>query len=190
MNAKATGTADDDNVVEFPRAVGVAKGELHVVIGTAVLEYMRAQGEALINGPKGAWLYSHGIWELRIDINAWLNVRIEGVCEGLGFTNTNKLTSEVRNRILRRPELWRDDIAWDQHGKIPTRSGLIDPLTGELEPARPDHFCTWRVECDYDPPPPQPARGGKRCCPTCSATVIRPNRLRSCVLCRNASARR
>jgi phage/plasmid-associated DNA primase len=92
-------------------------------------------------------------WHLgmRIDINAWLNVRIEAVCEGLGFTNTNKLTSEVRNRILRRPELWRDDVPWDEHGKIPTRSGLVDPLTGSLEPARPDHFCTWRAACDYDP---------------------------------------
>jgi hypothetical protein len=150
-NPNGTGKADNDNVVEFPRAVGIAKGELHVVIGNAVIEHMRAKGETLINGPKGAWLYSRGIWELRTDINAWLGMRIEAVCEGLGFTNTNKLSSEVRNRILRRPELWReDDIPWDQHGKIPTRSGLIDPHTGKLEPARPDHFCTWRVEVDYD----------------------------------------
>jgi P4 family phage/plasmid primase-like protien len=112
---------------------------------------MRAQGEALINGAKGAWLYSRGIWELRTDINAWLGMRIETVCEGMGFTNTNKLTSEVRNRILRRPELWHDDIPWDQHGKIPTRSGLVDPVTGELSPSRPEDFCTWRIECDYDP---------------------------------------
>jgi phage/plasmid-associated DNA primase len=63
-----------------------------------------------------------------------------------------KLINETHNWIERRPELWRDDeIPWDQHGKIPTRSGLVDPLTGALEPAQPDHFCTWRVEVDYDP---------------------------------------
>jgi phage/plasmid-associated DNA primase len=150
-NPSGSGKADNDNVVEVPRAVGIAKGELHVVVGNAVLEHMGAQGEALINGPKGAWLYSRGIWDLRTDINAWLGMRIETVCEGMGFTNTNKLTSEVRNRILRRPEIWHDDVPWDQHGKIPTRSGLVDPLTGALEQARPDHFCTWRVEVDYDP---------------------------------------
>ncbi len=153
MDAKVSGSGatDDDNVVEFPRAVGIAKSELHVVVGNAVLEHMGAQGEALINGPKGAWLYSRGMWELRTDINAWLGMRIETVCEGMGFTNTNKLTSEARNRILRRHEIWHDDVPWDQHGKIPTRSGLVDPLTGALEPARPDHFCTWRVEVEYDP---------------------------------------
>jgi D5 N terminal like len=150
-NLSGSGKAENGNVVEFPRAVGIAKSELHVVIGNAVLEHMRAQDEALINGPKGAWLYSRGIWELRTDIDAWLGMRIETVSEGLGFTNTNKLTSEVRNRILRRPEIWHDDVPWDQHGKIPTRSGLVDPKTGELEPARPDHFCTWRVEVEYDP---------------------------------------
>ncbi|MHC2666989.1 hypothetical protein ACMA5K_22140 [Bradyrhizobium diazoefficiens] len=145
-------TIDKGNVVEFPRAVGVPKGELHAFVGNAVLDYMRSQGETLINGKFGAWLYSDGVWELRTDIDAWLGMRIEKVCEGLGITNTNKLTGEVRNRILRSPELWRDgSIPWDQHGKIPTRSGLIDPKTGELEPARPDHFCTWRVEVDYDP---------------------------------------
>ncbi|TYO67076.1 hypothetical protein FXV83_07675 [Bradyrhizobium hipponense] len=144
-------TIDKDNVVEFPRAVGVPKSEMHAFVGNAVLDYMRSQGETLVNGKGGAWLYSHGVWELRIDIDAWLGMRIEKVCEGLGITNTNKLTGEVRNRILRSPELWREgNIPWDQHGKIPTRSGLVDPRTGELEPARPDHFCTWRIEVDYD----------------------------------------
>ncbi|SDJ91584.1 D5 N terminal like [Bradyrhizobium sp. Rc2d] len=142
----------DENVVKFPRAVGVAKGELHVVIGDAVLAHMRTLGEALIiTRQKAKWLYSGGLWELRTDINEWLDMRIETVCERMGVTNANKLTSEARNRILRRPELWRDQVPWDQHGKIPTRSGLVDPITGELEPARPDHFCTWRVEVDFDP---------------------------------------
>ncbi|MCK1525685.1 MULTISPECIES: hypothetical protein [unclassified Bradyrhizobium] len=145
-------TTDKGNVVEFPRAVGVPKGELHAFVGNAVLDYMHSQGETLINGKDGAWLYSRGVWELRTDIDAWLGMRVEKVCEGLDITNTNKLTGEVRNRILRSPELWREGkMPWDQHGKIPTRSGLIDPKTGELEPARPDHFCTWRVEVDYQP---------------------------------------
>ncbi|WP_271508720.1 hypothetical protein [Bradyrhizobium sp. CCBAU 11357] len=145
-------TIDKGNVVDFRRAVGIPKGEMHAFVGDAVLDYLRSQGETLINGKGGAWLYSRGVWELRTDIDAWLGVRIEKVCEGLGITNTNKLTGEVRNRILRSPELWRDDdIPWDQHGKIPTRSGLIDPRTGDLELARPDHFCTWRIDVEYDP---------------------------------------
>jgi P4 family phage/plasmid primase-like protien len=155
MDTKASGNGatDDNNVVKFPRTVGVAKGELHVVIGNAVLEYMRAYGEELINTPDGSWLYARGVWARRIDINTWLNARIEQVCRGLGYTKSNnQLVGEIRGWVLRNPDLRRDDeIPWDQHGKIPTRSGLIDPLTGVLEQARPDHFCTWRVEVEYDP---------------------------------------
>ncbi|HWE06989.1 MAG TPA: DNA-primase RepB domain-containing protein, partial [Rhizomicrobium sp.] len=122
-NAGAGAKTDDDNVVEFPQP-GVSKGELHIALGRAVLAHMRAQGEALVNGRDGSWLYAAGIWELRVDIKAWLDARIEEVCRGLGFKSNNKLVNETRCWIIRNPELRRDEIPWDQHGKIPTRSGL------------------------------------------------------------------
>jgi D5 N terminal like len=134
-----------------PKPTVSKKSEHHIVLGQAVLAHMRASGEELINIKGGAWFYSAGIWELYVG-DQWLNVRIEQACAGLGFKSVNKLINETRQWILRQPQLWRKDpLPWDQHGKIPTRSGLIDPLTGELEPARPDHFCTWRVEVEYDP---------------------------------------
>jgi hypothetical protein len=34
---------------------------------------------------------------------------------------------------------------------VPTLSGLIDPVTGELEVVNPEHFCTWRIPCEYSP---------------------------------------
>ena len=38
------------------------------------------------------------------------------------------------------------------HGKVPTRDGLIDPITGELEPLKPGHFATWVLpKVKYDP---------------------------------------
>jgi phage/plasmid-associated DNA primase len=126
-------------------------GEMHIAIGSAVLAYMSEQGEQLINTKDGSWFHStKNVWELRTD-GSWLNVRVEGACVGMGLKSGTKIVNEARNWILRHPELWRETIPWDQHGKIPTRSGLIDPKSGELEPARPDHFCTWRIECDYDP---------------------------------------
>nr|WP_249815685.1 MULTISPECIES: DNA primase family protein [unclassified Bradyrhizobium] len=129
----------------------IKKAEEHITLGKAVLAHIRANGEALINTKHGAWFYSGGVWERRVE-NQWLNVRIEHICAGFSFKSGSKLINETRNWIERQPELWRDgDLPWDQHGKIPTRSGLIDPKSGALEPARPDHFCTWRVEVDYDP---------------------------------------
>jgi hypothetical protein len=127
------------------------KSEQHITLGQAVLAHMRSQGEEIIRTKDGTWFFTGGIWCLRVE-DDWVKVRIEQACVGLGFKSVTKLINETHNWIERRPELWRDDeIRWDQHGKIPTRSGLVDPPTGALEPARPDHFCTWRVEVDYDP---------------------------------------
>jgi phage/plasmid-associated DNA primase len=133
-----------------PRPIINKKSEQHITLGQAVLAHIRSNGEELINTKDGAWFYTGGIWEMFVD-DQWLNVRIEQACAGLGFKSVNKLINETRQWILRQPNLWRKDpLPWDQHGKIPTRSGLVDPKTGALEPARPDHFCTWRVEVDYD----------------------------------------
>ena len=170
-----------------PKPTVSKKSEHHIVLGQAVLAHMRASGEELINIKGGAWFYSAGIWELYV-VDQWLNVRIEQACAGLGFKSVNKLINETRQWILRQPQLWRKDpLPWDQHGKIPTRSGLIDPLTGELEPARPDHFCAWRVEVEYDPA--AKCNVGETMVGDILATVRKRSRLRWCRLCRNASAR-
>ncbi|MHC2576003.1 hypothetical protein ACVI1J_002283 [Bradyrhizobium diazoefficiens] len=133
------------------RPVIIPNEDPHVQLGRAVLAGFLAKGEELIITKDGSWFYSAGVWELRVEPK-WLNVRIEKACVDFGFKSATKLINEARNWIERRPELWRDgDLPWDQHGKIPTRSGLIDPRTGALETARADHYCTWRVDVDYDP---------------------------------------
>jgi phage/plasmid-associated DNA primase len=146
-------TEPSSNVVQMPKqAISnmLKKNEQHITLGQAVLARIRASGEELINTKEGAWFYSDGVWELCVD-HKWIDVRIEEACRGLGFISGSKLINETRSWIVRNPELWRKKaIPWDQHGKIPTRSGLVDPLTGELEPARPDHYCTWRIEVGYD----------------------------------------
>jgi phage/plasmid-associated DNA primase len=148
---QTAGAASNVVPMPAPKATVAKKSEQHITLGQAVLAHMRASGEELINTKNGAWFYSGGIWELCV-ADQWLNVRIEQACAGLGFKSVSKLINEARQWMLRQPQLWRKDaLPWDQHGKIPTRSGLIDPLTGELEPARPDHFCTWRVEAEFDP---------------------------------------
>lgn len=125
--------------------------ELTVVLGSAVLEALRVSGGDILFMSKAAWVYGNGLWRMELDIVQWLNVRIETAVVELNVKSNSRTVNEVRNWIMRRPELWRDDVAWDGHGKIATRSGLIDLKSMDVEPVRPDHFCTWRIECDYDP---------------------------------------
>jgi hypothetical protein len=131
---------------------------VHVVLGEAVLAAMAERGEAVLFTDFGAYLYRTGLWTLQTGSDAqWLDVQIETACRALRIDSTNKIRSETRGYIRSNPELWRDSVPWDQHGKVPTRTGLIDPLTGAVEAARAEHYCTWRVEADYDPAAACPA---------------------------------
>jgi hypothetical protein len=143
-----TGTTMSSAAVNRART---KKSELHIEMGKALLAHMRHKGEELMVTRDGTWFYEDGNWELRVD-KLWLKVRIAAVFAGFGYNTTNKLIWETLGWIERRPELYRHhQIPWDQHGKIPVRNGLVDPMTGELEPHRPDHFATWRIDVDYDP---------------------------------------
>lgn len=125
---------------------------VHIVLGTAVLEAMEARGEAILFTARAMWTYRDGLWSMETDgVRQWLEVQVETAALALRLDSSVRTTNEARAWIMRRPNLWRDDVPWDKHGKVPTRSGLVDPRTLEIEPARPDHYCTWRVEAEFDP---------------------------------------
>jgi len=133
-------------------------------------------------------LYSRDIWDGALK-RGWLNVRIERACRGLNFRNGSKLIKRGRatGSIATRTSGSEDDIPWDEHAKFRRAAASLDPITGELEPATAEHFCTWRVEVDYDP-------AAK--CPwwviminDMSATSLPKSRQRSCASFRNALAR-
>jgi phage/plasmid-associated DNA primase len=124
----------------------------HIKLGSTVIAVIKGRGDDLIFTEKAAWRCSDGIWTMATDgMSAWLNVEIETGAKKMGFPSNNKLISETRQWIQRQKQLWRDDVPWDQHGKVPTRSGLVDPRTLEVEPILPEHYATWRIEADYDP---------------------------------------
>lgn len=131
-----------------------AKGNVatHIVLGEAVIAAVRHRGDDLVFTPKAAWRYTAGLWSLEIDgLRSWLDMEIETACRELNVDSTNKIVGEARQWIIRNPTLWREDIKWDAHGKVPCRSGLIDPVTLEVTPPAADQYCTWRIECDYEP---------------------------------------
>jgi RepB DNA-primase from phage plasmid len=122
----------------------------HIKIGTTVIGVIKARGDDLIFTEKASWFCRGGLWRMMTD-SAWLNVEIEKAIVVLGYSSTLKLRSEARGWIQCQPALWRDDVPWDQHGKVPTLSGLVDPISLEIEPLKPEHYATWRIECAYDP---------------------------------------
>lgn len=124
----------------------------HIKLGQCVIDMIRKRGDDILFTEKAGWRCEGGIWTMATDgMNAWLNVEIETHAKGMGYPSNNKLLSETRNWIQRQPSLWRNKIEWDMHGKVPTRSGLVDPRTLEVEPLFPEHYATWRIEAEFDP---------------------------------------
>jgi P4 family phage/plasmid primase-like protien len=145
-------TAGGEVVALAPRrATKASAGGIahHVILGGAVLATLRDRGEDMLVTAGEVWRYHDGLWT-EADEGRWLEVELETGAVALDLPSTIKLINEARKWLLRRPELYRTEVAWDSHGKIPTRSGLLDIHTLELEPARPEHLATWRIECDYN----------------------------------------
>jgi P4 family phage/plasmid primase-like protien len=126
----------------------------HMIIGAAVVYAIQVRGEDLMFTKKGAYRYSNGLWTTETEgLSAWLNVEIEIGAKHYRQPSSIKLINEARAWIQRQEQLFRnhDDIKWDAHGLVPTKSGLVDPRTGAIRPMLPADYCTWRVEAEYDP---------------------------------------
>ena len=131
----------------------------HARVGEALLGAMRRRGEALcrIHDEKGRthfWYYQDGLWTLLLEPAEWLEHAIEVMLRLMNKAHKSrvKFITEVRKYIERSPDiLVPGKISWDDHGKVPTRSGLIDPVTLAIEPFQKEHYATWRLDLDYDP---------------------------------------
>jgi D5 N terminal like len=130
------------------------KPPYHIILGDCVVYVIRSRGEDLMFTKKGAYRYSNGLWSMETEgLSAWLNVEIEIAAKRYLQPSTIKLINEARAWIQRQDQLFRnhDDIKWDAHGLVPTRSGLVNPRTGVVRPMHPEDYCAWRIDVDYDP---------------------------------------
>jgi len=126
---------------------------LHIKIGRAVIGVVQGRGDALLFTERAFWYCEGGLWRMMTDGDTWLNVEIEKAFVAFKLGSNNKQRAEVRGWIKCQHQLVRrfEDIRWDAHGMVPTLSGLVDPRTLEVRPIRPEDYCTWRVEAEYDP---------------------------------------
>jgi phage/plasmid-associated DNA primase len=129
------------------------KAKKHIVLAKTVLEVLRERGKLLLFTSNGNYRYTDNLWRLVLDkeLTAWLDAQLEAGAVGLELQSDKRLINEARAWIMRQPELHRTDVAFDNHGMVPTRSGLVDPRTNKLTSPAPEHYATWRIECDYVP---------------------------------------
>jgi hypothetical protein len=130
----------------------IDRENMHVVIGQSVLSVLQDKGEPIMVVGDQLWRYVDGLWiELDNHGRHHLDRLIETCIRGLGSVSSSlKLVAEVRGWIFRNPDIGRDEMQWDDHGKIAIKGGLIDINSLAFEPAKPSHHVTARINCDYD----------------------------------------
>ena len=153
---------DDDDGGGPPPGAGHnshGKPSEHAKVGQTLLGMMHHQGTALRDIPDPEmrthlWYYKAGLWTMLPEPVKWLNHAIEVTLRAIGkaHKSKDKFVTEIRKYIERSPDIKEPCvILWNDHGKIPTRSGLLDPITLTVEPYKKEHYATWRLDLDYDP---------------------------------------
>lgn len=143
---------DDEEEGEEPKGKP-KKGIIHKVLSNGFLESLKRRGWGILRTGEETWQCRNGIWKVLTpgQTKDWLEGEIETGCRALGIVSTGKVIEEARKDIMRNPDIKKDSVNWDAHGKIATKSGLIDPVTLEIEELKPEHYVTVYIDCEYDP---------------------------------------
>jgi phage/plasmid-associated DNA primase len=148
---------DDDGENASPKAklkkAIHKKDPLHIKLATAFIANMQIDNRLQrFNDVEGRslqmWKYQNGLWSWLPDrsIAKWLTPQLQQLINYFSKekNSTIKVLNEAAQHVIRHELVCIDDDAiFDQHGKVPTRDGLIDPITLEIEPLKPEHFATW-----------------------------------------------
>lgn len=130
------------------------ENNLHVVLGQGILKSFEERNERILVSGEQVWRCGpSGIWKTLTagEARGWIDRETEVGCRSLTMVSTTKIVNETRSWILRSPDVYVEEVEWDKHKKIPTKSGLLDPKTCKLEPLSPDHYATYQIEAEYDP---------------------------------------
>jgi len=125
----------------------------HVYLGQGILEELELDHQRVVYNQNQFWLCKAGIWKaLSMDEEkTWINVSVERGSRAAKMVSNTKVVNETRAWLQRNPDLHHEVLPWDAHGKVATRSGLIDWCTGTMEPLHPDQYVSRVVECQYIP---------------------------------------
>jgi P4 family phage/plasmid primase-like protien len=155
---KASGTTGeivDLDARRRPKAPPKDDGAPVIVrLGEAAIGYWQDTHGLLISTGLGMATYdaAEGRWaHFDDEIEHRLRVAIQGVMAATGVKPQIGTLNAVYRYIVERPALHREAVAWDSSGLIVCRNGAVDPRSGALVPHSPEHYATWRIDCDYDP---------------------------------------
>lgn len=144
---------EPDSAVAPAKLKKIKKGNEHIALAPGILAAMAERDEHMLYTEGRMHLYRGGLWRIQTtdEEKSYIDYQTEIGCRALNISPTIRIASEVRAALRREPTIHKAHVAWDSHGHLPVKNGLIDPGTLELKDFRPDHYATASMNVLYDP---------------------------------------
>jgi hypothetical protein len=131
---------------------------LYQIVAAAFFDDLEKQGHELrvvIDKDKCIvfWFHDGDVWSMIPDVAAWLNPKLQTATRGIKHAadSSIKLIAEARFAIMSEPAIIANKpVVFDDHGMVPIKGFLINPITRELIPMTKEHYCTWHLGDIYD----------------------------------------
>ena len=138
----------DEREAQLRVHMGAKEKSKHIVIGEAVLDAIKP----VLFTKESLWRCQDNLWSMMTDTAArqWIDVEIEKQMRLKDFKSTKRMTDEARNWIYRNPDIRKDNIEWDRHGKVLTQIDWIDPVTNKTGSITPEMYATRRIDCEFN----------------------------------------
>ena len=150
-SSAASGLSAGASAAPKPKAGKLKRAQLAVILADGVITAIRRDGGDLLLTEGDLHFYQNGLWVPADNaIEQRLRVLIQQGADTLGEADT-KILSAAWKRLKEHPALYRAHIDWDAAGKVGLTNGVLDLVTRDFTPWRPEHYLRRRLGVAYDP---------------------------------------
>ncbi|QDZ07470.1 hypothetical protein FPZ24_08230 [Sphingomonas panacisoli] len=151
----------DADVVPAPKPKPDDRQTQIVTVGKAVIAVWNERYGPIMHTAGTTYVYEGGIWLPWNDPLAQrLRAMIQEACQSLSINPTTSILNAAKAYIMDRPELRRDEVAFDDHGLLIAEDAALDLRTLQVLPHSPEHYALFKVAARVN---------GSQACPTWKA---------------------
>lgn len=134
-----------------PKPDADEKPAMPAMVADGVIAAIRDRGMDVMLAEGAMWLYGDGVWrEAEAADEQRIRALIQEGCAFFGKQHDSKTANAAWKLLNEHPGLLRTSVPWLSGGVIACRNGLLDVLTREFTPFRPDAYARRKIGAAYE----------------------------------------
>jgi P4 family phage/plasmid primase-like protien len=125
---------------------------LPVIVVEGVLKVLRERGMEIMLAEGELWLYRDGIWSASQSADEqMLRTLIQDGCAFFDRQHDTRVANAAWKLLHEHSGLYRADVPWLSPPSVACQNGILDILSGEFRPFRPDAYVRLKGGVSYEP---------------------------------------